>query len=133
MRHIAGAGQPSLVVNTVAAGWHPGGQSHCHHDWRSAEDQRGVLQALLDRIGPAQVDLVGHPRKLPHARRLALHFANGAKVTLWPDHGLGAFRTRGSQGYDFSKGVQDQAHYLARVDWAIAVKDDPTRVVVERG
>ncbi len=68
-----------------------------HHDWPDPETQQAVLASLMAWLGHGVTPhLVDHPRELPHARILSIHWASNGRPTrtleLRLDQGIGFFR-----------------------------------------
>jgi DEAD/DEAH box helicase domain-containing protein len=101
-----------------------------HHDWRDAADRRLVGTALLKRQ-PGLFTWIDETeaRRLPHARELELEWADGRRVQIRLDQGVGYWRTVGARTlfpFDRDPTRQVEAFRQLRLRIAAMSQEHPT-------
>lgn len=107
VRHVltaSGTADKSCAMHLTTAqlkASHPLPPMKLHHDWQNNVDRVDVVKGLFgDHLRPCQVD-IKDKQQLPHARELVLEWADGARMQIGLDHGLGYWRTTWGIRYPF--------------------------------
>jgi hypothetical protein len=93
--------------------------SKLFHDWARDTDRRHVTQSLMERIAQAvRVDFAQRS-VLPHARVLSLGYGNST-VQIYLDQGVGFWRIKASEAFDFTRDAAIQAEKLLHSAGSVA-------------
>lgn len=101
-----------LRVRTTASTQLQTGRS-LYHDWRDDGTQKAVLQHLFQPFFTVSVTVYARPQELSHSRFLSLAWANGLRVDVNLDQGVGFYRTRTFKSFDFAETPNAQAQKLS--------------------
>jgi hypothetical protein len=81
--------------------------------------RRDVATAMFPN---AHIELAGRKAELPHFRRLGVSLADGHRVSILLDQGLGGWRTTGFVRHDFGRPPAAQAREIAALQVRIAAE-----------
>jgi hypothetical protein len=84
-----------------------------YHDWRDCGTQKDVLEHLFKQYFKVSVTVYPRPQDLSHSRFLSLTWANGLRVDVNLDQGVGFYRTKNFISFDFALTPSLQAQKLS--------------------
>lgn len=111
-------GQPELFIKTTQSSQRQSGLA-MHHDWQDGGTQRAVMEQLFRPYFRVSVTVYGRPHELSHSRFLALTWANGSRVDVNLDQGVGFYRTKTSKSFDFALNAELQARKLSEMKFSV--------------
>lgn len=112
-RFASNAGsQSELFIKTTESPQQQSGHA-LHHDWRDSGTQRAVLDHLFKPYFKVSVTVYARPHDLNHSRFLSLKWANGLRVDVNLDQGVGFYRTKTFMSFDFALTPDLQAQKLS--------------------
>jgi hypothetical protein len=106
--------QSQLSIRTTQSQQYQIGQA-LYHDWRDAGAQQSVLEHLFKSNFKVSVTVYPKPPNLSHSRYLSMAWANGVRVDINLDQGVGFYRTKAYIPFDFSTPSDVQAQKLAKL------------------
>ena len=104
--------QSELFIKTTESPQQQSGHA-LHHDWRDSGTQRAVLDHLFKPYFKVSVTVYARPHDLSHSRFLSLTWANGLRVDVNLDQGVGFYRTKTFKSFDFALTPDLQAQKLS--------------------
>lgn len=107
-----------LRIFTTSSNQYQDGEA-VHHDWRDSRVQSSVLEGLFQPFFQVSVKVHDRPRDLSHSRFLALDWGDGFRVEINLDQGVGFYRTRKFQAFDFHATPETQTQKLCSSRFAV--------------
>lgn len=100
-----------LRIDTTSSNQYQDGDA-IHHDWRDSRVQSTVLEGVFQSFFQLSVTVHDRPRDLSHSRFLMMDWGEGFRVEINLDQGVGFYRTKKFQAFDFNATPATQTQRL---------------------
>ncbi len=107
-----------LQIRTTASSQYQNGDA-IQHDWRDSRIQADVLKGLFDPFFDVSLTVFDKSRDLNHSRYLTLLWDEGFRVDINMDQGVGFYRARPFQRFDFSMPSAAQIQKLCSLRFTV--------------
>jgi hypothetical protein len=123
--------QSELRIRTTVSAQYQDGDA-VHQDWKDLGVQKRVLENLFQPFFRVSVTVHDKPRDLSHSRFLALDWGGGFRVEINMDQGVGFYRTKRFQAFDFSASPELQTRKIYSLRFALENQSPSMPIYITR-
>ncbi|MFN9433310.1 MAG: helicase-related protein [Planctomycetota bacterium] len=118
------------IVTTVSSQYQAG--DAIQHDWVDLRVQKRVLEDLFNPFFQVSVTVHDRPRDLSHTRYLCLDWGGDLRIEINLDQGVGFYRTKRFQAFDFSVSPELQTQKICSLRFALENQSPSMPIYITR-